>query len=207
MLNSLLLNSLRSAPTIDSILAKYSIGDVYFPGGTDKQSLHSYGPVYEHLLENIKSRPARILEIGVALGGSMLVWHEFSSHFEVIGLDISDNRSPNVVEKLDPARSTFLLGDAYDAPTVSRVRKDWPDGFDLMIDDGPHTLDTQIYFIENYVPMLTLGGKAVIEDIQEYSWYKPLKAHIPRSRYEVTKVDRRGVKKRYDDLMLIIEKI
>jgi hypothetical protein len=45
----------------------------------------------------------------------------------------------------------------------------------------------------------------VIEDVQDFSWFDTLKMCVPKNcSYDI--VDRRAIKGRYDDLMLIIKR-
>ena len=78
-------------------------------------------------------------------------------------------------------------------------------GIDFAIDDGPHSLASQQRFLELYLPLLNDGGIAVIEDIQDYSWFDSLIPLVSEDyTYEI--IDLRGVKGRYDDLMLVVYK-
>jgi hypothetical protein len=67
------LSEKTAAPKIDEILAAQNICGFEAPGGTDKQTIHSYGPVYEALLSPLTDKACTILEVGVAHGGSMLL--------------------------------------------------------------------------------------------------------------------------------------
>ena len=46
--------------------------------------------------------------------------------------------------------------------------------FDIIIDDGPHSLESQLKFIDLYYPKTNLGGVVIIEDIHPDS-LEPLK--------------------------------
>ena len=193
------------APGIDAILNAQNINGIEFPGGTDKQTLHSYGPVYEQLLSPLKGKNATVLEVGVQLGGSLLLWHDFLPDSVVIGLDNKDAIDPSIMPRMDPLRCAVLFMDAYDNDTISKVKQLAPNGIDFAIDDGPHSLASQQRFLELYLPLLNDGGIAVIEDIQDYSWFDSLTLMVSEDyAYEI--IDLRGVKGRYDDLMLIVHK-
>lgn len=193
------------APVIDAILNAQNINGFEFPGGTDKQTLHSYGPVYEQLLSPLKGKNATVLEVGVQLGGSLLLWHDFLPDSVVIGLDNKDAIDPSIMPRMDPLRCAVLFMDAYDNDTISKVKQLAPSGIDFAIDDGPHSLASQQRFLELYLPLLNDGGIAVIEDIQDYSWFDSLTSLVSEDyAYEI--IDLRGVKGRYDDLMLIVHK-
>jgi hypothetical protein len=53
---------------------------------------------------------------------------------------------------------------------VNTMRDLEPDGYDIFIDDGPHTFDTMKFAIEHYLPLVKSGGVFVIEDIVDRSW-------------------------------------
>ena len=36
---------------------------------------------------------------------------------------------------------------------------------DIVIDDGPHTIESQIYFAANYSDLVKTGGLLIVEDI------------------------------------------
>jgi hypothetical protein len=193
------------APGIDAILNAQNINGFEFPGGTDKQTLHSYGPVYEQLLSPLKGKNATVLEVGVQLGGSLLLWHDFLPDSVVIGLDNKDAIDPSIMPRMDPLRCAVLFMDAYDNDTISKVKQLAPNGIDFAIDDGPHSLASQQRFLELYLPLLNDGGIAVIEDIQDYSWFDSLTPLVGEEfTYEI--IDLRGAKGRYDDLMLVVYK-
>lgn len=79
--------------------------------------------------------------------------------------------------------------------------------FDIMIDDGPHTLESMIYFITMYSPLMKEDGILVVEDVQQIAWIDILKACTPDALKPYIEVqDRRGVKGRYDDILFIINK-
>ena len=48
---------------------------------TDKNTLHSYLPLYDDLLKPIKNTKGNILEIGVHVGGSIKLWSDYFTNF------------------------------------------------------------------------------------------------------------------------------
>jgi len=199
------LSEKTAAPKIDKILAKENICGFEAPGGTDKQTIHSYGPVYETLLSPLAKKACTILEVGVAHGGSILLWHELCPKAQIIGMDIQNAVHPSIFPRMKQERFSFLIGDAYNEYAVGQVQNLAPRGIDFAIDDGPHSLESQQRFLQLYVPLLNAGGIAVIEDIQDYGWLDSLLPLVPENcSYEV--VDIRNVKGRYDDLMLVLKR-
>lgn len=193
------------APGIDAILNAQNINGFECPGGTDKQTFHSYGPVYEQLLSPLKGQSVTVLEVGVQLGGSLLLWHDFLPGSTVIGIDNQNAIDSSIMPRMDPLRCAVLFMDAYDNGTIAKVQQLAPNGIDVAIDDGPHSLASQQRFLELYLPLLNDGGMAIIEDVQDYSWFDSLTPLVGEEfTYEI--IDLREVKGRYDDLMLIVYK-
>lgn len=198
------LSSVQAAPQIDKILNAHLIANFDLPGGTDKQAIHSYGPVYEYLMTDLinSAKPTTIMEVGVQHGGSMLLWHDLCPNSHIIGLDVQDIVHPSIWERMESSRYTFFLEDAYTKDAVGKV-KAISGGIDFAIDDGPHSLASQCAFLEMYLPLLKKGGIAVVEDIQDRSWFDPL-INCVSSSFSFETIDRCHIKNRYDDLMLIV---
>ena len=76
-----------------------------------------------------------------------------------------------------------------------------------MLDDGPHSLESMIKFIELYSQIMTDDGILIIEDIQSWDWINMLKEHVPDDLKQFIKVyDLRENKNRYDDIVFTINK-
>ena len=56
---------------------------------TDKNTVHSYLPLYQNLLINKKETAKNVLEVGIYLGGSIKLWSDFFINANVYGLDIT----------------------------------------------------------------------------------------------------------------------
>lgn len=77
--------------------------------------------------------------------------------------------------------------------------------FDIIIDDGPHTLESMIYIVQYYLYKLNKNGIMIIEDIPDISWINIIIEKIPSDincKYET--FDVRLEKNRYDDILLVI---
>lgn len=197
------LSELANASRIDEILNNRNINGFDKIGGTDKQTIHSYGPVYEELFTSFMGKRITVLEIGIQLGGSMLLWHDLAPKSFVIGVDIEKSYDESIPNKMDSKRHEFIIGDAYCSDTVEKIKQIAKRGIDIAIDDGPHTLESQQKFLDLYLPLLKKGGVAIIEDIQHPSWMDSLLERVPEGM-TAEQVDIRHKKGRYDDLMLVI---
>ena len=78
---------------------------------------------------------------------------------------------------------------------------------DFMLDDGPHTLESMIKFIQLYSQIMTDDGILIIEDVQSWDWINILINEVPEHLKQFIKVyDLRPIKNRYDDIVFTIDK-
>ena len=166
---------------------------------SDKDTWHSYIGVYETLFEPIKSTATRVMEIGVSEGGSINMWSKYFSQAEIHGVDINLSR---MLHTFTDPRIKLHSGDAY---STSFVDKFEPGSFDAIIDDGPHTLESMIQFVQLYPKLVKQDGLMIIEDVQSADWIPQILKHLPKHLYQSTLVfDRRHLKGRYDDIQIVI---
>ena len=77
--------------------------------------------------------------------------------------------------------------------------------FDLVLDDGPHSLESQIFFVKHYSKLLKDDGILIVEDIQNIDHFKILTDNTPNELKQYIKTyDLRKNKNRYDDLVFSI---
>lgn len=176
---------------------------------TDKNSVHCYVKgYYEKEFYKYKDKKITFLEIGIRSGGSMKLWSEyFKKANSIIGIDVDESVIVNDFKSIDGVK--YYFGDAYQPEMVNII----PD-LDIFMDDGPHTLESQISAIENYLPKVKSGGLFLIEDVQEESWFASLEEKVfemnKNDKYSVEKVDLRHMKNmfgdhRYDDLIFAVK--
>ena len=134
--------------------------------GTDKNDWHGYCDYYVEALTRFKDREVSVLEIGTNYGCSAILWHDFLPKSKMLLLDIQETMNAKCWEIMDNDRFTYANCDAYDEDTPEEVRGVVPGGFDIIFDDGPHTVKSQKECIEYYLPMLNINGTMFIEDIQ-----------------------------------------
>jgi predicted O-methyltransferase YrrM len=192
------------APIIDGALNKLGINGFHLPGGTDKASDHSYGPVYEALLK-LMPLPKNVVEVGVFYGGSLLLWQSVFPKAQIVGIDCANSIHPVVSDRFDGGRTSFLQGNAYEQTMVEKVAEHVGGTIDIAIDDGPHTLESQQRFLELYGPLLAPGGIAIVEDIVSPSWLPALQAQVPEG-WKWQAIDLRDKKGRADDIMFVMQR-
>jgi hypothetical protein len=164
---------------------------------TDKNTCHSYLPLYEKLLSSKKDSATHILEIGVQRGGSIKLWHDYFENAIVYGADIDDVR--NLVQ-LQHGRIKILVGDAYNLDFANQ----FTDKFDMILDDGPHTLESMKSMIRLYLPKLKADGILIIEDVPNTDWLEELRNEVPMKDKVVT-YDLRSNKNRFDDIVFTVQ--
>ena len=106
-----------------------------------------------------------MLEIGVYQGASLAMWENyFGSSAKLVGVDID----PDAAAQADP-RMTVIIGDQSDPRFLaSLIERQGP--FDIIIDDGGHTMEQQIAPIESLFPSLNEGGVYIVEDCHTSYW-------------------------------------
>lgn len=171
---------------------------------TDKNTTHNYiDGFYEKEFQQYRDKSIRVLEIGIASGHSLLLWDRyFPNHAGIYGVD---NYGGKIVREARETEKIFItIDDAY----TERVAKNLP-SFDIIIDDGPHTLESMISCINLYLPKLNKGGVLVIEDVQSIDWIPVLSSVFAKIKSETDEfdlIDLRKTKGRYDDLMFVVRR-
>lgn len=133
---------------------------------SDKGTHHNYiQKFYTHHFSDRKNDEINILEIGVRFGWSIKLWREWFTKGEVVGIDTFYTKEAQ--ELLKDLDVNIIIDDAYSEECVnsSSIPNNF---FDYIIDDGPHTLESQLNFVKLYLPKLKKGGMLIIEDILEW---------------------------------------
>lgn len=147
-----------------------NISDLLDKSTSDKNTTHKYGVVYDLIFNSqyLKfGRKLKVLEIGVTMfgDGSAACLSQIPFVEKYVGVDNKPFES-----SLNYNNVTLYTGldyDAYSNKTLDFLEK--KEGkFDIIIDDGPHTWDSQKWFLRNYYELLNSGGVLICEDIQEF---------------------------------------
>jgi hypothetical protein len=175
---------------------------------TDKNTTHSYLPLYQNLLIKKKESAKNVLEIGIWLGGSIKLWSDFFLNANVYGLDITNIE--NIWEGIKNKEKIILHTsiDAYNNDFFITHFLNKNIKFDFVLDDGPHTLESMKQFIKLYSQIMTDDGILIIEDIESWDWIDTLKNEVPENLKQFIKIyDLRSIKNRYDDIVFTIDKL
>jgi hypothetical protein len=169
----------------------------------DKNFAHQYIHVYEGLLEPIRFTAQNVLEIGINTGNSHRMWRDYFPDATVYGVDLFDFCDG----MKDEERIEVRFGNAY---TPGMVNSFSEIKFDVIVDDGPHSLESQVFCVENYTSLLSNNGILIIEDIPYPEWIRILAQATPHELQKYSYgIDRRWVPDKNtinDELIFIIDK-
>ena len=200
----------KTAAIIKTRIEEMKLTDLINNLKTDKNTTHSYLDLYETLFEKKRHTAKNVLEIGIGNfgtknGGSIKLWRDYFSIATIYGLDILD-KSRVMSELLVDSRIILHTStNAYDKKFVSETLSSTK--FDIMLDDGPHTLESMIDFITLYSPLVAEDGILIIEDVQSMDWLDKLVDAVPKQlQGYIRTYDLRANKGRYDDIVFTIDK-
>lgn len=175
-----------------------TLNSIGLANSTDKASAggHGYLPLYEFLFAKYRDEPVQLLEIGFQFGCSLRTWREYFTRGLILGIDCVHN------DVSFPAGDGIALriGNAYELAMVDSLGKMQ---FDVMIDDADHSLGSQLFFLQFYVPMLAPGGIAIVEDIASPKYLPQLRKAVPEG-FQSCSVDLRKEGGLPDSVILLI---
>ncbi|MDD4915739.1 MAG: hypothetical protein PHW13_11965 [Methylococcales bacterium] len=174
----------------DSVNELKSHLDMY---GSDKANSHNYHHVYGTILSD-RNAITGLLEIGMGTnnpdvvsnmgaygkpGASLRAFRDFLPNARVFGADI-DSRILFSEDRIE----TFFV-DQTDPSAFVELDKSIPSDLDLIIDDGLHSPNANIYTMQFALSKIKVGGWFVIEDIalQALPVWEVVAAMLP-DRYE-----------------------
>lgn len=151
----------------------------YYTLKTDKYSGytagHTYLPYYEKLFSSYKNKSVKLLEVGVLVGESLKLWSYYFKKGTIYGMDIFCREWDHIAESacdfetVKTRLSQFKNVRLINANCQNRQEIDnhqLPE-FDIIIDDGPHTLEAQLTTFSNLKHKLKIGGVYIIEDVKD----------------------------------------
>lgn len=131
---------------------------------TDKYSLGYLDNFYDDFLVKYENKDISILEIGTWRGGSIKLWRKYFTPNTTIyaGDIVSFDSIPGTIP---------VIGDLYSDKIISNFEDNL---FDIIVDDGPHTLESFSTLVYKYHSKLKDGGYLIIEDVKEESYIPTL---------------------------------
>jgi len=124
-----------------------------------------YFEIYDRHFSKFRNKPLSLIEFGVWQGGSLQMWKNyFGSQATIYGVDI-DSRCATLGEE----NITIIIGDQEDRNFLLGIKNSLPK-FDIIIDDGGHTMTQQIITFEEIYEHLKDGGVYLCEDVHTSYW-------------------------------------
>ena len=131
----------------------------------------NYTPAYEKYFSSIKNKNLKVLEIGVKHGAGLLTWKEYFRNSKIYGMDnwkkVSDY--DNVTKHLNQEGINIFKGDQADINDLKELVELHGD-FDIIIDDGGHTMMQQQLSFGALFKHLKPSGIYVVEDLVTSYW-------------------------------------
>ena len=177
--------------------------------GSDKAS-HHYTPLYSALFRERRDQPLRVFELGLgsnnlsvlsnmgvfgAPGASLRGWRQFFPRALVYGADVDRG----ILFEEDRIKTFYC--DQLDRSSIHELwsRPDLRDGMDVIIEDGLHTFEANLSFLEESLEHLRPNGVYITEDISWDSlegWHKRLETiyakRYPRYEFALVVLADRG---------------
>lgn len=114
---------------------------------------------YENYFNPIRYERLNILELGILDGGSLKTWEEFFPNSNIVGLDISPDK-----KKFETDRTKIYIGSQDDENVISKIKQDYPSGFDIILDDASHINELTIKSYNLLFDWVKPAGFYIIED-------------------------------------------
>jgi hypothetical protein len=124
---------------------------------TDKATYHNFTEFYDGYFNQMRNETLNILEIGIFKGESLKMWKEYFSKSQIYGLDI------NNLKYLEEDRIFIEQADQTDINRMNNVFSKVK--FDIIIDDGGHSMYQQQLTLISMLHRLKRGGYFIVEDL------------------------------------------
>mmetsp|Transcript_33497 Transcript_33497/g.68498 ORF Transcript_33497/g.68498 Transcript_33497/m.68498 type:complete len:438 (+) Transcript_33497:3-1316(+) len=132
--------------------------------GTDKSSyLHGFAAFYDQQIARMRAAPTAILEVGVLQGRSLGAWASKFPCATVLGLDAFVLKEDPAMPVLQPGRYTVQEADQEDPASLLAATAG--QSFDLIIDDGGHSMRQQQNTMQALWPKVRSCGIFIMEDL------------------------------------------
>ena len=157
---------------------KTELCDIMKSEGSDKGSgHHNYTEFYYDIFNDIKNNKLNVFEVGLGTnnldvpsnmgpngipGASLRGWKRFFPNSNIYGADV-DRRILFSEDRIE----TFYVDQTNENDIAELWRNDPIDSvlFDIIVDDGLHTVDANVTFLKNSIHKLKDNGTYIIEDV------------------------------------------
>lgn len=126
----------------------------------------NYFDIYHRHFDKFLDKKINLLEIGIAHGGSLELWHKyFGKKCNLFAIDAD----PNCQQLKFDFKVDLAIGNQGDNVFWRNYLISQPK-FDIVIDDGGHHMHEQITTLINIFPHLNNNGVLLIEDVHTSYW-------------------------------------
>ncbi|KAJ1326185.1 forkhead protein FKH [Microdochium nivale] len=138
--------------------------------GTDKVTDHQYHFMYEKYMPALRDKKLKMLEIGLGCnmgygpGHSYHTWLEYFPNVDLYYIEYDAECAAKWASATTGA--TIFTGDQADVKFLNEVIRKTGGNFDIIIDDGGHTMHQQQVSLEQLWKAVTPGGIYFLEDLQ-----------------------------------------
>jgi len=191
--------------------------------GSDKGGgWHNYTTVYSALLGALRDRPLRIFELGLGStnpnhaftmgpdgrpGASLRGWRDLFPNSLVFGADIDRDCL------FEERRIQTFFCDQLDKNSIGELwqQPSLQDGMDIIIDDGLHTFEGNVSFLNGSLKHLRPNGFYVVEDVAQGAldlWLErlpELTAETPDHEFVLAKLP--NPRNDFDNNLLIVHRL
>ena len=127
---------------------------------TDKgPRFHNFTELYEHIFFPMKNASIKICEIGIANGGSLILWQEYFPNATIFGIDIIDRHF------LNSKRIKTFIADQANRDQLKQFIEKCGSDYTIMLDDGGHAMEQQQTSFGYLFKYVKPGGYYIIEDV------------------------------------------
>lgn len=126
---------------------------------------HNYTEVYSRYFAHLRDLPIKFFEIGIFEGNGVQMWEQYFKNAELHFMDITFSYA-----KYFSNRSHYHLGDQANAKDLLSIMSSTGGDFDIIIDDGGHTMNQQLVSFITLFPYVKSGGMYIIEDLHTSYW-------------------------------------
>lgn len=189
--------------------------ELMISNGSDKAGgWHNYTLVYNELFKELKKSVKNVFELGLGItnlhleqslqksGASIKSWKEYFIKANIYGADINKNllfEEKRIKTYYCDQTSKESIKELWDK--LNKVQ------FDIIIEDGLHTYQSNIIFLENSLHKVKKDGFYIIEDLstKDLYLYKEYfkKTKLIFSKYQLIELPNEGNK--LDNNMIIIK--
>ena len=151
-------DNMPEQPTLQEIWDQYGYT-------SDKATFHNFIDIYAEWFDPYRDAETRYLEIGIGWGDCLVAWSHYFVNGTVVGLEAWPHHTERV-GKLSKGKVRIVEGRSESEEDCERLFAG--ESFDIIVDDGDHSLATQLKTLEVYGKKVRPGGLYIIEDIETW---------------------------------------